>query len=94
MEFMGLVRHEPNRGFFIEQITPQEVKEVCDFGQDLIFSRPQESAGLGHQAIFDAVVARDLSAARQSMRRHIRNIRNNALEGIKKRLAEAEQIDF
>ena len=172
MEFMGLVRHEPNRGFFIEQITPQEVEEVYDlremielgllsavttslddkgeknlkmaldeyleaarsgslnlrlvkdikfhmtlaeisdqrlsiwilrylfdflylrFGQDLIFSRPQESAGLGHQAIFDAVVARDLSAARQSMRRHIRNIRNNALEGIQKRLAEAEQIDF
>ena len=76
MEFMGLVRHEPNRGFFIEQIIPQE------------------SAGLEHQAIFDTVVARDLSSARQSMRRHIRNIRNNALEGIQKRLAEAEQIDF
>ncbi len=76
MEFMGLVRHEPNRGFFIEQITPQE------------------SAGLEHQAIFDAVVARDLSAARKALRRHIRNIRNNALEGIQNRLAEAEQIDF
>jgi len=30
MEFIGLVRHEPNRGFFIEQITSQEVEEVYD----------------------------------------------------------------
>ncbi len=172
MEFMGLVRHEPNRGFFIEQISPQEIEEAYQlremletsllpgvieglddkdekklkqaldeylaasrsgslnlrlakdinfhmtlaglsdqrlsiwilrylfdflylrFGQELIFSRPQESVGLEHQAIFDAVVARDLSVARKAMRQHIRNIRNNALEGIQNRLAEAEQIDF
>ena len=172
MEFMGLVRHEPNRGFFIEQISPQEIEEAYQlremletsllpgvikglddkgekelkqaldeylaasrsgslnlrlakdinfhmtlvglsgqrlsirilrylfdflylrFGQELIFSRPQESAGLEHQAIFDAVAARDVSAARKAMRRHIRNIRNNALEGMQNRLAEADQIDF
>jgi DNA-binding GntR family transcriptional regulator len=40
------------------------------------------------------VIARDVSAARKAMRRHIRNIRNNALEGMHNRLAEAEQIDF
>ena len=28
MEFMGLVRHEPNRGFFIEHISPQEIEEA------------------------------------------------------------------
>jgi len=167
-----VVRHEPNRGFFIEQILPQEIEEAYQlretletsllpgvieglddkgekeikqaldeylaasrsgslnlrlakdinfhmtlaglsdqhlsirilrylfdflylrFGQELIFSRPQESAGLEHQAIFDAVAARDVSAARKAMRRHIRNIRNNALEGMQNRLAEAEQIDF
>ncbi|MBW2657305.1 MAG: GntR family transcriptional regulator [Deltaproteobacteria bacterium] len=172
MEFMGLVRHEPNRGFFIEHILPQEIEEAYQlremletsllpgvieglddkgqkelkqalddylaasrsgslnlrlakdinfhmtlaglsdqhlsirilrylfdflylrFGQELIFSRPQESAGLEHQAIFDAVAGRDVSAARKAMRRHIRNIRNNALEGMQNRLAEAEQIDF
>jgi DNA-binding GntR family transcriptional regulator len=172
MEFMGLVRHEPNRGFFIEHISPQEIEEAYQlremletsllpgvieglddkgekklkqalgeylaasrsgslnlrlakdinfhmtladfsdqrisirilrylfdflylrFGQELIFSRPQESAGLEHQAIFDAVATRDVSAARKAMRRHIRNIRNNALEGMQNRLAEAEQIDF
>ena len=172
MEFMGLVRHEPNRGFFIEQISPQEIQEAYQlremlelsllpaviedfddddekelkqaldeylaasrsgslnlrlakdinfhmtlaglsdqrlsiwilrylfdflylrFGQELIFSRPQENAGLEHQAIFDAVAARDVSAARKAMRRHIRNIRNNALEGMQNRLAEAEEIDF
>ncbi|MBW1819712.1 MAG: FCD domain-containing protein [Deltaproteobacteria bacterium] len=64
------------------------------FGQELISSRPQESAGLEHQAIFDAVAARDVPAACKAMRRHIRNIRNNALEGMQNRLAEAEQIDF
>ena len=172
MEFMGLVRHEPNRGFFVEQISTQEIEEAYQlremlelsllpaviedlddddekelkkaldeylaasrsgslnlrlakdinfhmalaglsgqhlsirilrylfdflylrFGQELIFSRPQESAGLEHQAIFDAVAARDVSAARKAMRRHIRNLRNNALEGMQNRLAEAEQIDF
>jgi DNA-binding GntR family transcriptional regulator len=172
MEFMGLVRHEPNRGFFIEQISPKEVEEAYElremletsllpgvikglddndekelkhalgesleasrsgslnlrlakdinfhmklaefsgqrlsiwilrylfdflylrFGQELIFSRPQESAGLEHQAIFDAVAARDISAARKAMRRHIRNVRDNALEGIQNRLLEASQIDF
>ena len=146
MEFMGLVRHEPNRGFFIEHISPQEIEEAYQlremletsllpgvieglddkgekklkqaldeyleasrsgslnlrlakdinfhmalaglsgqrlsirilrdlfdflylrFGQELIFSRPQESAGLEHQAIFDAVSARDVSTARKAMR--------------------------
>jgi len=172
MEFMGLVRHEPNRGFFIEQISPQEIEEAYQlremlelsllpavienlddddekelkqaldeylaagrsgslnlklakdinfhmalaglsgqrlsiwilrylfdflylrFGQELIFSRPQENAVLEHQAIFDAVAARDVSTARKAMRRHIRNIRNNAREGMQNRLLEAEQIDF
>ena len=172
MEFIGLVRHEPNRGFFIEQISPKEIEEAYElremletsllpgvikglddndekelkqalgesleasrsgslnlrlakdinfhmklaefsgqrlsiwilrylfdflylrFGQELIFSRPQESAGLEHQAIFDAVAARDISAARKAMRRHIRNVRDNALEGIQNRLLEASQIDF
>lgn len=28
MEFMGLVRHEQNRGFFVEQVTPQEIDEA------------------------------------------------------------------
>ena len=28
MEFMGLVRHEQNKGFFVEMVTPQEIDEA------------------------------------------------------------------
>lgn len=28
MEFMGLVRHEQNKGFFVETVTPQEIDEA------------------------------------------------------------------
>jgi DNA-binding GntR family transcriptional regulator len=35
MEFMGLVRHEPNRGFFIEQISPKEIEEAYELREML-----------------------------------------------------------
>ena len=30
MEFMGLVRHEQNKGFFIENVTPEEINEAYE----------------------------------------------------------------
>jgi DNA-binding GntR family transcriptional regulator len=30
MEFMGLVRHEQNKGFFVENVTPQEIDEAYE----------------------------------------------------------------
>ena len=172
MEFMGLVRHEPNRGFFVEQITPAEIDEAyalremlelslmpevvaqigdaglkrvgqalaeyldasrkgslklrlakdinfhmtiaeitereltirmlrqlfdflyLRFGQELIFSRPQDNAEREHQAIYDAIAAGRTNTAQEAMRHHIHSIRSNALEGIKNRLEEVAQIEI
>ncbi len=172
MEFLGFVRHEPNRGFFVENLQPEEVEEVYElrevlevsmmpkvidclddqsehklkialeeymeashrgllkqrlakdmnfhltlaaiskkkiyvrilrylldflylrFGQELIFSRPWDKADRDHQAIFDFVVARDMKAACDTMAKHIRHIRKNALEGLQNRLAQMEVFDF
>ena len=30
MEFMGLVRHEQNKGFFVENVTPEEINEAYE----------------------------------------------------------------
>ena len=35
MEFLGLVRHEPNRGFFVEYLSPEEVDEVYELREVL-----------------------------------------------------------
>ena len=35
MEFMGLLQHEPNRGFYIKPIAPQEVSEAYDLREQL-----------------------------------------------------------
>lgn len=172
MELMGLVRHEPNRGFFIIEITPEEVREAYsirealelnivpavienldeageqklkealdeydeatrqghvklrmakDFkfhltmaeisGQSLtvwilrylldfsylrsnprlIFYRPDDMAGREHREIFHAVIARDVTAAREALRKHIRNICTDTLEVMQRRKIGADEIDF
>ena len=38
MELLGLVRHEPNRGFFIVEITPREVEEAYAVRESLELS--------------------------------------------------------
>jgi DNA-binding GntR family transcriptional regulator len=171
MEFMGLVRHEPNQGFFVEQISLQDVEEAYElreilelsllpdvinnldgngekklkqaldeyfktshgpvklrmakdikfhltmaqlsgqrltvwilrylfdflylrFDQDLTSYRPQDKAGQEHQAIFDGVIARDVSVSHKALQRHIQNIRNGMLKGMRNRLVDIEQFDF
>lgn len=172
MEFLGLVRHEPNRGFFVENLHTEEVEEVFElrevlevsmmpkvianldkqgeeelkaalqeyieasrngflkqrlakdmnfhltlaviskqkiyvrilrylldflylrFNQELIFSRPWDKADQEHKSIFDSIVARDAQAACDAMTRHIRNIRDNALEGLQDRLKELKAFEF
>jgi len=172
MELMELIQHEPNRGFFVKQISPEEIDEAfrlrelvevsliphvishlddeseqrlsvalndyakasqstflklrqakdmnfhmtlatiseqtisiwilrylldflyLRFEQELIFSRPLESAAIEHQRIFDYVVAKETPLASEAMRDHIRNVRANALEGLKSRLEHAEEIDI
>ncbi len=172
MEFLGLIRHEPNRGFFVNTLTAEEVAEVYElrelleihlipkiianldsdaekklqkaldeyldasqsgslnlqlardmhlhmtlaeisgeaistrllrylldflylrFDPAIIFSRPQKSAAKEHQKICDRIVAKDLSGACDAMRQHIHSIRDNALQGIQKRLDEKTEIDI
>lgn len=173
MELLELVRHEPNRGFFITEISQEEIKEAYrlreilelslvpdiianlddsgekklkqtlheyieaskkghvklqmakDFkfhltiaeisGQSLtlwilrylfdflylnryrrglFFYRPDNAAGNEHQAIFDAVMARDTGAARSAIKKHIRNICSDTLEVMKSQTLDADQIDF
>jgi len=172
MEFMGLVRHEQNKGFFIEKVTAREIDEAyklrctiepemltqtilrldeqgekkiktsldeyldaCEkgslrlklvkdiqfhmtiaelsgqklsililkylfdflylrFGQELIFSRPSEDSALAHTAIFDSIKSKDVKTATQVLKKHIKDIHKNALDGIQERLSEAEDIIF
>lgn len=172
MEFMGLVRHEQNKGFFIEKVTAREIDEAyklratiepdmlaqaipnlneqgerkiktaldeyldaCKngslklklvkdiqfhmsmaelsgqnlsililrylfdflylrFGQELIFSRPSEDSAHAHSAIFDAILSKDVKTATKVLKKHIKDIHKNALEGIQERLSEAEDIIF
>ena len=172
MEFMGLVRHEQNKGFFVETVTPKEIDEAyklriiiepkmlegtilnldeqgtkkigaaldeyleaCQngslklklvkdiqfhmsmaelsgqklsililrnlfdflylrFGQELIFSRPSEDSAHAHTAIFDAIKSKDVETATMMLKKHIKDIHKNALNGIQERLSEAEDIIF
>jgi len=172
MEFMGLVHHEQNKGFFVENVTPREIDEAyklrsileprllaetiptideqgekkigaaldeyidaCQkgslklklvkdiqfhmsmaelsgqnlsililrylldflylrFGQELIFSRPSEDSADAHTAIFDAIKSRDVETATMVLKKHIKEINKNALDGISERLSEVEDIIF
>ncbi|MCP4372126.1 MAG: GntR family transcriptional regulator [Deltaproteobacteria bacterium] len=172
MEFMGLVHHEQNKGFFVENVTPREIDEAyklrslleptllaetiptideqgekkigaaldeyidaCQkgslklklvkdiqfhmsmaelsgqnlsililrylfdflylrFSQELIFSRPSEDSADAHTAIFDAIKSRDIKTATMVLKKHIKEINKNALDGISERLSEAEDIIF
>ena len=172
MEFMGLVCHEQNKGFFVEKVTPREIDEAYElrsiiepkmltrtilnlnkqgtkrigtalneyldacqkgslklklvkdiqfhmsmaelsgqnlsililrylfdflylrFGQELIFSRPSEDSADAHTAIFDAIKSRDIKTATMVLKKHIKEINKNALDGISERLSEVEDIIF
>lgn len=172
MEFVGLVRHEQNKGFFVEKVTSQEIDEAyklrstiepimltqtilnldeqgtkrigialdeyieaCEkgslklklvkdiqfhmtiaelsrqnlsililkylfdflylrFGQELIFSRPSEDSAEAHTAIFTAIKSKDVETATMVLKKHIKDIHKNALDGIQERLSEAEDIIF
>jgi len=64
------------------------------FGQDLLFSRPSEDSADAHRAIFNAIKSKDTETATRALKKHIKEIHKNALEGIRERLVEAEDIIF
>ena len=64
------------------------------FGQDLIFSRPSEDSADAHTAIFDAIKSRDVETAVRLLKKHIKDIHENALDDIQERLSDVEDIIF
>lgn len=172
MEFLGLLRHEPNRGFYINPMAAEEIAEAYDlrellevnlvpkivvrldedgksrlkvaleeylaagrsgslklrlskdmnfhmtlaeissqslsiwllrylldflylrFEKEQIFSRPQESAAVEHQKIFDAVIAGSTREAKKAMRDHIRSVKDNVLQDLRNRILEADKIEI
>ncbi len=172
MEFMGLVSHEKNRGFFVEKVTPQQIDEAyrlrsviepmmleqaipsldenglkkinnamdeylvatqkgsvklmlvkdiqfhmvlaelsnqtisilllkhlfdflyLRFSEELIFSRPSENSIADHSAILKAIKNKDIDVAAQALKSHILHTHKNALDGLKDRLDEVEEIIF
>lgn len=172
MEHMGVIRHETNRGFFVEQITPQEVTEAYQlreiielnliedcinnldedgeialklalgeffetsqhssekarlakdisfhmtiatlsaqnisvwilryiydllylrFDKGLILYQSNDHSNEEHQAIFDAIIARDVSKAKMAVTQHIHNISNNTLNSMHNLASEIEDVDI
>jgi DNA-binding GntR family transcriptional regulator len=59
-----------------------------------LFPRPKEDVGVDHQEIFDAVVARDLKRAQEAMSRHLGNVREHVLGGLRRNMEEKETLDL
>ena len=64
------------------------------FEKEQIFSRPQESAAVEHQKIFDCIIAGDTREAGKAMREHIRSVRDNVMKDLRNRLRETENIEI
>ncbi len=166
LEFQGLVRHEPNRGYYTEPVSIPEVEEIYEFretielallgktlktidddglrrlktaldahheaarevylhdrllkdmefhltlaefsgnrvqqtalrnlfdllylkyGGSILFSTSMERADQDHQRLFARIAGRDVSGARAVLSRHIRNVRDHVLSGLKKKHRE------
>lgn len=166
LEFQGLVRHEPNRGYYTEPVSISEVEEIYEFretielallgrtlktigdtelrrlktaldahheaarevylhdrlvkdmdfhltlasfsgnrvqqtalrnlfdllylkyGGSILFSTSMERANQDHERLFDRIADRDAAGARAVLSRHIRNVRDHVLSGLKKKHRE------
>ena len=59
-----------------------------------LFPRPKEDVGVDHREIFDAVVARDLNRAHEALSRHLQNVREHVLGGLRMNMEEKESLDL
>jgi len=64
------------------------------FDKGLISYRPNDISGREHQAIFDAVISRDIEASKKVLRMHIRTICKGTLKSMNEIAMEMEDIDF
>jgi DNA-binding GntR family transcriptional regulator len=172
LEFQGLVRREPNRGYYTEPISLKEVEEIYDLREllepsllpkalqsqdqqglqrfktaleahnaalqekylnkrlltdmefhlslaslsdclthqqilrhlfdllylkyrgDILFFTLMRTVGSEHQAIYDAVAARDLKLTQETLTGHIRNVKQHVLAGLQRGLEEKQESGF
>jgi len=172
LEFQGLVRREPNRGYYTEPISLKEVEEIYNLREllepallstslqsadsqglqrfqtaleahnaalqekylnkrlltdmefhlalaslsgcqthhqilrhlfdllylkyrgDILFFTLMRTVGSEHQAIYDAVMARELKPAQETLTGHIRNVKQHVLAGLQRGLEEKQDSGF
>lgn len=172
LEFQGLVRREPNRGYYTEPISLKEVEEIYDLREllepallqkslqsagpqglqrfqaaleahnaalqekylnkrlltdmefhlalaslsgcqthhqilrhlfdllylkyrgDILFFTLMRTVGSEHQAVYDAVMARDLKLAQETLTGHICNVKQHVLAGLQRGLEEKQDSGF
>lgn len=172
LEFQGLVRREPNRGYYTEPISLKEVEEIYNLREllepallqkslqsadpqglqrfqaaleahnsalqekylnkrlltdmefhlalaslsgcqthhqilrhlfdllylkyrgDILFFTLMRTVGSEHQAVYDAVMARDLKLAQETLTGHIRNVKQHVLAGLQRGLEEKQDSGF
>lgn len=64
------------------------------FSPGFYYYRPNNAANHEHQDILDAILARDVDAAREAISCHIRNICSDTLQMMKAKEVGVDQIDF
>lgn len=61
------------------------------YSGSILFTTSMDSADTDHQVLYASIVARDLRAARRTLARHIRRVKQHVLQGLAKISAEKDQ---
>ena len=61
------------------------------YSGSILFTTSMDSADTDHQALFAFIVDRDLRAARRTLSRHIRRVKQHVLKGLARMTAEKDQ---
>jgi DNA-binding GntR family transcriptional regulator len=83
----------PNSKINLTRDAYNDIRKMI-FTNELIFSRPQESAAVEHQKNFYCIAAGDTREAGKAMREHIRSVKQNVLEDIQSRMNESDDIEI
>ncbi len=61
------------------------------YSGSILFTTSMESADVDHQDLYAAIAARDLKAARRTLGRHIRRVKQHVLQGLARMTAEKDK---